>query len=167
LKLSDILGFGLSAKFAGGAKKSLSVILLLSCFTVFAGAQKTLVPENEKATVGKVFKPVKKTDADFYLIRFRIKQLVGLSVVSKSTFLSAENECGVYFRLFDGRGKEVWLGDAPAGIDRWLGEIKESGLYKIRVSMQCVESFTTAELLRKKPKFKYVLEITGTKMATR
>jgi hypothetical protein len=70
-------------------------------------------------------------------------------------------------RLFDGCGKEVWLGDAPAGIDRWLGEIKESGLYKIRVSMQCVESFTNAELLRKTPKFKYVPEITGTRMPAR
>ncbi len=61
--------------------------------------------------------------------------------------------------MFDNKGKEIFLGDSPDGINNWEGEIKETGYYKIKAVMSCLESFTTNELQKKKPTFKYSLEV--------
>jgi hypothetical protein len=84
---------------------------------------------------------------------------VEIKVVSNSLRLSAENECGMYFELFDGKGEQVFLGDTPDGIERWEGVIEEGGDYKIKVYMNCLEGFTTADLRKKKPTFNYSLTV--------
>ena len=43
------------------------------------------------------------------------------------------------------------------GIDEWEGEAEETGKYKIKVYMSCLEAFSTADLRKKNPKFDYSL----------
>lgn len=142
------------------AKKVLAIGFLMGSFLIFAHGQKTtLTLKNGKAAAAKYFSPRKKADAHFYRIALRKGQTVEINLDSNSLFLSEENECGVYFELFDGKGKQLFLGDSPAGIDSWDGEIEQTGNYKIKVLMGCLEAFTTADLQKKKPKFKYSLGI--------
>ncbi len=107
----------------------------------------------------KSLAPRKKADAHFYHLALRKGRTAAIKVVSNSVFLSEENECAVYFELFDGRGRKLFLGDSPAGIDEWEGEIEETGNHKIKIYMSCLEAFTPADLQKKKPKFKYSLKI--------
>ncbi len=118
-----------------------------------------LTLKNGTATVGKIFKPGRIGDANFYFLTLHQGQMVKIKVVSNSFHLSEENECGMYFELFDGKGKKLFLGDAPDGIDDWEGEIKGTGNYKIKVYMGCLEGFTASEVRQKKPAFKYSLAV--------
>ena len=141
-------------------KKAIAVCFLTCGFLISAHAQMTtLALKDGKATAKKVFAPRKKTDAHFYHLALRKGRTAAIKVVSNSVFLSEENECGVYFEVFDGRGKRLFLGDSPTGIDEWEGRIEETGNYKIKIYMSCLESFTTADLQKKKPRFGYSLEI--------
>jgi hypothetical protein len=142
-------------------RKGLAVcFLVMFGFVIFAHGQKsTLTFKNGKATAVKTFQPRRKSDADFYLLKLRKGQIVEIKVVSKEVYLSEENACAIYFDLFDGQGKRVDLGDDPVGIDSWEGEIKAAGIYRIKVSMQCIESFTASELQKKEPRFKYSLAV--------
>jgi len=115
----------------------------------------------------KEFQPAKQTDADFYYIGLFTYQMVEIKVVSNSVFLSEENECGMYFQVFDSKDEEMFTGDSMNGIDIWKGEIKKRDTYKIKVYMSCPEDFTTRELQKKKPKFKYSMEISGSRAAER
>jgi hypothetical protein len=147
-------------RIACDVKKWVAVCLLLCGFMVFAHAgETTLTLKNGKAAAKKVFLPRKKTDALFYLVKLRKGQSVEIKVVSNEIYLSEENACGMYFELFDGGGKQLFLGDSPAGIDAWEGEIEETGSYKIKVFMSCLEAFTTDEVRRKKPSFNYTLAV--------
>ncbi|HYJ87473.1 MAG TPA: hypothetical protein VEW46_15540 [Pyrinomonadaceae bacterium] len=139
-------------------KTIIALWLLTSCLVSIARAQATTIAlKDGKATVNKNFAPRKKADAHFYHLALHKGQTAGIKVDSNSVFLSEENECGVYFELFDGKGKTLFLGDSPTGIDEWEGEIAESGNYKIKVYMSCLEAFSTADLRRKKPRFGYSL----------
>lgn len=146
-------------RIAYNVKKGLAVCFLMSSFMIFAHAQKTtLTLENGKATVRKSFQPRKQADAHFYFLKLRRGQTVELKVVSNSVLLSEENECGVYFEIFDGKGKKLFLGDSPTGIDEWEGKIEETGNYKIKIYMSCLEAFSTADLQKKEPTFGYSLK---------
>jgi len=147
-------------RIAYNAKKGLAVCFLMCSFMVFAHAQKTtLMLINGKATVKKNFQPRKQADAHFYFLKLRQGQTVEIKVDSNTIYLSEENGCGMSFQMFDNKGKEIFLGDSPDGINNWEGEIKETGYYKIKAVMSCLESFTTNELQKKKPTFKYSLEV--------
>lgn len=130
------------------------------CFLLSAHAQTAtpLALKNGRAVVRKSFSPRRESDAHFYRVALRRGQAAEIKVDSNSVALSEENECGVYFRLFDSRGGEIFLGDDPAGINKWKGEIKTTGNYKIKIYMSCLEAFTTADLQRKKPNFRYLLQ---------
>lgn len=142
------------------AGKSLAVCFMLCGFMISAHAQRTLLTlKNGKATVKKIIQPRRKGDAHFYFLKLRKGQAVEIKVVSNSLSLSAENGCGMYFDLFDGKGEQMFLGDTPDGIDTWEGVIKEAGDYKIKVYMNCLEGFTTADLRKKKPTFNYSLAV--------
>lgn len=144
----------------GCLKKGLTVCLVMCSFVIFAHGQKTtLTFNNGKATAVKAFQPKRKGAAHFYLLTLRKGQMVEIKVVSKEVYLSEENACAMYFDLFDGQGNRVDLGDDPVGIDSWEGEIKVAGNYQIKVSMHCIESFTTNEVQKKKPRFKYSLAV--------
>ncbi|MFM9903271.1 MAG: hypothetical protein ACKVQJ_01720 [Pyrinomonadaceae bacterium] len=107
----------------------------------------------------RIFSPKTRTDAEVFLVYLRKYQEVTITVSSNSVFLAKENECGMYFRLFDDKGKETKIGDSPAGIDKWTGYVEKAGTYKIRVGMGCLESYTTKQLLARNPKFRYLVEI--------
>jgi hypothetical protein len=142
------------------AGKCLAACLMLCGLMFSAHAQRTLLTlKNGKATVRKTIQPRKEGDAHFYFLKLRKGQTVEIKVVSKSLHLSGENECGMYFDLFDGKGEQMFLGDTPDGIDKWEGKIEEAGDYKIKVYMNCLEGYTTADLRRKKPAFNYSLAV--------
>jgi hypothetical protein len=111
------------------------------------------------ATVKTVIRPLKESDAHFYSLDLRKGQTVRIRVIAKGLFLSKENECSVFFQLFDGEGEAVFIGDDMVGIDDWQGEVEKTGAYKIKVAMSCLEGFTAGELRRKKPIFKYSLDV--------
>lgn len=141
-------------------KKTIALWLLTCCLSSIARAQATTIAlKDGKATIKKNFAPRKKADAHFYHLALRKGRTAVITVVSNSVFLSEENECGVYFELFDSKGKKLFLGDSPAGIDEWKGETEETGNYKIKVYMSCLEAFSTADLQKKKPKFGYSLNV--------
>lgn len=142
------------------AKKVLAVCFAMCVFLIVAQAQTTtLTLKNGRATVKRAFQPRREADAHLYDLKLRAGQMVEIKVVSNSVRLSEENECGIFFDLFDSNGKQIFLGDAPDGIDHWEGEIKATGNYQIKVYMGCLEGFTTADLRKKKPAFKYSLQI--------
>lgn len=151
----------MNMRITGNAGKSLAVCFMLCGFMISAAhAQRTLLPlKNGKATVKQSIQPRRRGDAHFYFLKLRKGQMVEIKVVSNSLHLSAENECGMYFELFDGHGKQLFLGDAPDGIDDWAGIIEENGDYKIKVYMNCLEGFSTADLRKKKPTFNYSLAV--------
>ena len=141
-------------------RKVIALWLLTCCLASIARAQATTIAlKDGKAAIRKTFAPLKKADAHFYHLALRKGRTAAIKVDSNSVFLSEENECGVYFEMFDGKGKKLFLGDSPTGIDEWEGEIEETGSYKIKIYMSCLEAFTLAELQKKKPKFAYSLEI--------
>ena len=142
------------------AKKSLAVCFLMCGFMICAHAQKsTLAFKTGKATVKEIIQPRKKGDAHFYSLKIRKGQTVDIKVESKGIFLSRENECGLFFELFDDKGEAVWIGDSMVGIDVWDGVIEKTGNYKIKVAMQCIEGYTASQLRRKKPIFNYSLHV--------
>lgn len=112
-----------------------------------------------RATVKSVIRPLKESDAHFYTLNLRKGQTVGIKVAAKGLFLSKENECSVFFQLFDGGGGAVFIGDDMVGIDEWDGEVEKTGGHKIRVYMSCLEGFTAGELRKKKPAFRYTLYV--------
>lgn len=127
---------------------------------IAAHAQSTLLTlKNGKAAVRKIIQPRRTSDAHFYLLKLRKGQTVEIKDVSNSLHLSGENECGMCFALYDGKGEQMLLGDAPDGIERWEGVIEEAGDYKIKVYMNCLEGFTTADLRKKRPTFNYSLAV--------
>lgn len=129
-------------------------------FIVYAHAQKsTLTFKNGKATVKNIIQPRRDTDAHFYFLKLRKGQIVEIEVVANGAYLTKENECSVYFELFDDKSAAVFIGDSMVGIDEWEGEIEKTGNYKIKVAMHCIEGFTTSQLRKKKPTFKYSLNV--------
>ena len=118
-----------------------------------------LIFQSGRATVKNVIRPLTKSDAHFYSLNLRKGQTVGIKVIAKGLFLSKENECSMFFQLFDGEGEAVFIGDDMVGIDEWEGEVEKTGGYKIKVYMSCLEGFTAGELRRKKPTFKYTLDV--------
>lgn len=106
-----------------------------------------------------VIRPLTKSDAHFYSLNLRKAQTVGIKVAAKGLFLSKENECSVFFELFDEKREAVFIGDSMVGIDEWEGEVEKTGGYKIKVAMSCIEGFTAGQLRKKKPTFKYSLDV--------
>lgn len=146
------------SKISGKAQKCLAVCFLLCGLMVCAQAQtSTLTFKNNKATVKKIIHPRRESDAQFYLLKLRKGQSVEINVEANSQFLSKENECSVFFELYDERGEAVFIGDDMVGIDKWKGEIERTGSYKIKVAMNCIEGFTANQLRKKKPTFNYSL----------
>lgn len=45
------------------------------------------------------------------------------------------------------------------GEAEWTGEIKTTGIYKIKVYMSCLEGFVEGEFEKLKPKFRYTLKV--------
>lgn len=147
-------------RIACDGKKCLAVCFLMCGLVISAQARQTaLTLKNGRATVRKSFQPRRQADADLYFLRLRRGQTVKIKVDANGVYLTKENECSMYFELFDGAGEGVFIGDDMVGIDSWEGEIKETGNHKIKVSMHCIESFTTKEVRKKKPSFKYSLVV--------
>jgi hypothetical protein len=142
---------------------TIAVCLLICGLSTTVSAQKTRLYFNgdNKASVRKLLAPVKPTDSHTFSIYLRKSQDIEIKVSSNSVFLSEENECGAYFRLFDPKGVEVSLGDSPAGIDHWSQRFEVPGLYKLKVYMGCLEAFSARDLIKKKPKIRYELEVTS------
>lgn len=139
-------------------KTIIALWLLTCCLVSIARSQATTIALTDgKATISKNFVPRKKADAHFYQLALRKGRTADIKVVSNSVFLSEENECGVYFELFDSQGKKLFLGDSATGIDEWEGEIQQTANYKIRIYMSCLEAFSTADLRKLRPKFAYSL----------
>jgi len=142
-------------------KKGLVVCFLMCAFVISAHAQNsTLTLKNGKAAIKRTLLPRKRSDAHFYFLKLRKGQIVEIKVDSNTIYLDEENACGVGFELFDPTGERMDLGDAPDWFDRWQGEIKEAGNYKIKVYMGSLMGGVTAtELRKKKPVFKYTLTV--------
>jgi len=129
-------------------------------FVVGAHAQTSaLTFKSGRATVKDIMRPRRESDAHFYSLKLRKGQTVAIKVDAGGLFLSKENECSVFFELFDGKGEAVWIGDSMVGIDEWEGKIEKTGAYKIKVAMECIEGFTTGQLRKKKPTLKYSLHV--------
>ncbi|CAN5532391.1 hypothetical protein BH10ACI3_BH10ACI3_18480 [soil metagenome] len=141
----------------------LCIVLLTGGLAALSQAQNTpkknIYLTDGRAEVSNVFRPRSPTDADLFYLYIRKYQEISISVGSNSVYLSKENECGMYFRLFDDKGIETKIGDAPAGVDSWSGYVEKAGMFKIKVQMGCLESFTLKQLTAKKPVFKYDLKI--------
>jgi hypothetical protein len=147
-------------RIACNAQKGLAVCFLMCSLMVFAHAQTSaLTFKNGKATVKKIIQPRRESDAHFYLLKLRKGQTVAIKVVAGSLFLSKENECSMFFELFDDKGEAVFIGDSMTGIDEWKGEVEKTGNYKIKVAMSCIEGFTASQLRKKKPSFNYSLHV--------
>ncbi|HEY9401721.1 MAG TPA: hypothetical protein VIQ24_03430 [Pyrinomonadaceae bacterium] len=150
----------MASRIARNAQKGLAVCLLMCSLMICAYAQtSTLTFKNNKATVHKILQPRRESDAHFYLLKLRKGQMVDVRVDAGGVFLSKENECSVFFELFDEQGEAVFIGDDMVGIDKWKGEIGKTGNYKIKVAMNCLEGFTASQLRKKKPTFKYSLNV--------
>jgi hypothetical protein len=155
-----LLGEQMKMRIAYDARKGLAACFLLCGLMIPAPAQTTtLAFKNGKATVRKIIRPRKESDADLYALRLRKGQTVAIKVAAGSFFLSKDNECSVFFELFDGAGEAVWIGDSMTGIDDWDGAVEKTGNYKIKVAMQCLEGFVTSELRKKKPALNYTLQV--------
>lgn len=147
-------------KIAHAARTGLVVCFLMCSLMVCAYAQKsTLTFKNGKATVQEIIQPRRRADAHFYPLKLRKSQMVEIKVEANGLFLTKENECSVFFELFDDKGEAVFIGDSMVGIDVWEGEIERTGNYKIKVAMSCIEGFTASELRKKRPTFKYSLHV--------
>jgi ribosomal protein L21E len=147
-------------RIARNAEKALAICFLTCCFLISAHAgQTTLTLKNGRATVKKHFQPRKQSDAHLYFLKLRRGQTVEIKVDSNEVYLSEENGCAMYFEMFDGKGKAVYIGEDPVGINSWEGEIKEAGNYKIKVAMSCIEAFSATAVRKKKPAFNYTLEV--------
>lgn len=147
-------------RIAHAARKGLAVCLLTCSLMICANAQTTrLTFKSGRATVKTVIRPLKESDAHFYTLNLRKGQTVEIKVLAKGLFLSKENECSMFFQLFDGSGEAVFIGDDMVGIDVWDGEVEKTGDYKIKVYMSCLEGFTAGELRKKKPLFNYTLDV--------
>jgi hypothetical protein len=147
-------------RIARNAQKGLAVCFLLCSFIICAHAQtSTLTFKNGKATVKKIIQPRRESDAHFYLLKLRKGQTVAIKVIAGSLFLSKENECSMFFELFDDKGEAVFIGDSMTGIDDWKGEIEKTGNYKIKVALSCIEGFTASQLRKKKPTLNYSLQV--------
>jgi hypothetical protein len=146
---------------SGNAKKTLAICFIMCAVSLSADARKItpLTLKNGGATVKKTVQPRSRDDADFYALKLRKGQVVEIKVDAKGLFLSAENECSMFFELFDDRGQAVFIGDSMTGIDVWKGEIEKTGDYQIKVAMSCIEGFTAKQLRRKKLVFKYSLTV--------
>ena len=147
-------------RIARRAQRGLAVSFLMCGLVVCAHAQtSTLTFKNGKATARKIIQPRRESDAHFYLLKMRKGQMVSIKVDAKGLFLSKENECSVFFDLFDEKGEIVFTGDDMVGIDQWKGEVEKTGNYKIKVSFKCLEGFTESELRKKKPALSYALNV--------
>lgn len=147
-------------RIAHAARKGLAVCFLTCGLMICAHAQTSrLTFKSGRATVKTVIRPLKESDAHFYTLNLRKGQTVGIKVVARGLFLSKENECSMFFQLFDSGGEAVFIGDDMVGIDEWDGEVEKTGGYKIKVYMSCLEGFTAGELRKKKPTFKYTLDV--------
>lgn len=147
-------------RIARNAQKGLAVCFLMCSLVVGAHAQtSTLIFKNGKATVKKIIQPRRESDAHFYLLKMRKGQTVDIKVDAKGLFLSKENECSVFFDLFDDKGEIVFTGDDMVGIDQWKGEVEKTGNYKLKVSFKCIEGFTENQLRKKKPSLNYTLNV--------
>ncbi len=147
-------------RIAYSAKKCLAVCFLMCGFMVCAHAQTSrLTFKSGRATVKTIILPRRESDAHFYSLNLHKGQTVGIKVIAKGLFLSKENECSVFFQLFDSGGEAVFIGDDMVGIDVWDGEVEKTGGYKIKVYMSCLEGFTANELRKKKPVFNYTLDV--------
>lgn len=150
----------MNMRIARAVRKGLAVCFLTCGLMICAHAQTSMLTfKSGRATVKTVIRPLKESDAHFYSLNLRKGQKVGIKVLAKGLFLSKENECSVFFQLFDGVGEAVFIGDDMVGIDDWDGEVEKTGGYKIKVYMSCLEGFTAGELRKKKPVFNYTLDV--------
>jgi hypothetical protein len=120
---------------------------------------RVLTFKSGRAAVENIIRPRAESDAHFYSLNLRKGQAVEVKVTANALYLTRENECSVYFQLFDAAGAAVFIGDDMVGIDEWEGEVEKTGRYKIKVAMSCVEGFTASQLRKKKPAFKYSLHV--------
>ena len=147
-------------KILDSGKKVSAVCFVMCCLMLSAHGQKsTLAFTKGKATVKEIIQPRSKRDAHIYSFNLRQGKIVHIELLAKGLYLSKENECSVYFRLFDDKGGEVFIGDSMNGIDDWEGTVEKTGNYKIKVAFDCLEGFTTSELRKKKPTLKYTLNV--------
>lgn len=147
-------------RIARNARRGLVACFLMCGLLVGAHAQtSTLTFKNNRATVKKIIQPRRESDAHSYFLKLRKGQKVEIKVEAKGLFLSKENECSVFFDLFDEKGELVFIGDDMVGIDHWNGEVEKAGNYQIKVSFKCIEGFTTNELRKKKPALNYTLNV--------
>ena len=114
---------------------------------------------NGKATVKKTFAPRTKTAAVFYRVAMRKGEPAAIGIDANSIFLSSENECSMFFELFDPAGKAVFIGDDPVGIGEWRGTVEMTGYHKIKAYMGCLEGFSNSDLTRRRPRFNYSLSV--------
>ena len=136
------------------------IALIFSVGHIYGQARnERLYPKDGRVEVSAVFRPKLTTDGDVYLIYIRKVREVSVKVTSNSAFIGKGNECGMYFRLFDDKGVETKIGDAPAGVDQWSGYVEKAGIYRIQIAMGCLEAITASQIAAKKPRFRYTLKI--------
>jgi hypothetical protein len=113
-----------------------------------------------KTVIKKDFQPKKTDEAHFHKLSLKKGQSLSVKITAKSVMLTKENECNVVFMIYDSNGKAITKGDyQEGGADSWKGKIEKAGDYQIEVFMGCLEAHSLADLQKKKPKFRYSLEI--------
>lgn len=134
---------------------------MITLFVIPAiGQSSKLVLKSGKAVVKKVLEPKKEDAANFYSLSAKKGQTLEVKTSAKSVVLGDENECGIVFLIYDNQKNVVTDGDYPeGGASEWKGAIRKTGIYQIKVFMGCLEAYSEEELKKKKPGFRYSLEI--------
>lgn len=138
-----------------------SLLFIVGLSLSVSGQASSITLKDGEAHVRRNFGPKKKSDAHSYRIFLEKGQTVKLNLVAKSVVLGTDNECSLYFRLAYGSGPDVYIGDDALGINSWTGPIEKTANHTIKVFMSCVETYSSADLLAKKPKFYYSLRVSA------
>jgi hypothetical protein len=143
-------------------KLSLFLSIFIALFSINGIGQNKPddIVKSGKTIIKKDFQPKKTDEAHLHSLSIKKGQTLSVKLSSKSVMLTAENECNVVFMIYDSKGKVVTKGDFPeGGTKSWKGKIEKAGVYQIEIFMGCVEAQSLADLQKKKPKFRYSLEI--------
>jgi hypothetical protein len=137
-------------------------LIFLFAFSVnlFAQNKPYSTIKSGKTIIKGTLQPKTKNDSQSNYINAKKGQTLSVEVNSKSIMLSETNECGIYFMIYDAKGKALTEGDYfIGGADSWKGKITKTGRYRIKVFMDCIEITQDDDLQKYKPKFRYSLEI--------
>jgi hypothetical protein len=126
-----------------------------------SGQASSITLKDGEARVRRNYYPQKKSDAHSYRIALVKGKTIELSLEANTVVLVNGNECSLYLMLAYGSGPDVYVGDDPVGINAWTGTVERTGNHTVKVFMSCVEAYSSADLLAKKPKFYYSLRVSA------